>query len=289
MSNYSLITEAAGKALPQKYLEIGLGGASRFAAMRAPDKIGVDPVKPDVMDSLMVDERILYFQMKAMEFLSAYGELLEGLDMALIDEPLAFRDAYKAITAVMARMKQGGTLFIGGCDPSSGESGEGMCRAIIVVRRMYPDWDIKISAEDGGICAITKTSGTEIKPAPDWLMDAAGSLSREELRGDCNDLTIPNDKPASAKPQKISKAAARYAARQESVRQAAFKAAQTRQARRQANQAAAARAAETAIARKRANLEAAVRAIETQAARRRSNQAAAQRMNAIHARKGKDK
>ncbi|MDR1600518.1 MAG: hypothetical protein LBS11_11735 [Oscillospiraceae bacterium] len=293
MSDYPLIAQAIGRNRPQKYLEIGLADASHFAGVHAPHKIGVDPVKPAVMDALMVDEGVLFFQMDAMEFLESYGELLDGLDMAFVNGLRMHHDAYKAIMTVMKSLKTDGVLFIRGCDPATAGDVGNIWQAVMTMRRVYPDWDIKASKADYGIGIITKTSEQEIKPVPEDLKKEMEKLTYEELENDWNayaDVIAPPATAAipaaSVNARKVSKSASRFAARQASIRQAAIKAAETRAARIRANQEAAVRAAETMAARKRANQEAAVRAAETMAARKEAAKESARRGADTRSRKG---
>jgi hypothetical protein len=196
---HPLITETIERYHFQRYLEIGLADARHFKGIRAPYKIGVDPVKPKIIDSI-TNDKVRYFQMDSLEFLSQYVDLLYDIDVAFIDGLHEYHQVFQESTLLMKHIKRGGVIFIHDCNPQSARAsrpfgamkpGEyrkhkgcwngDVWKAILQLRLLYPEWGVKVLNTDQGLGVIRKNGEAALRDMPADLLNEVKNLSYKDL------------------------------------------------------------------------------------------------------------
>ncbi|GHU76279.1 hypothetical protein AGMMS49992_21660 [Clostridia bacterium] len=215
MDRHIVLEIAIKKHNPQKYMEIGLDDAKHFASVPVRHKIGIDPVKPAIMDSL-VNDNVQFFQMDSVKFLCEYPDLVSDVDMVFIDGLHEYHQVYNEVMLLMQLLKVGGRIFLHDCNPiaayisrsfftmspaeykNPGPWSGDVWKAILLLRQLYPEWGIKVLDIDGGIGFIKKEREFDQRVVPDSLWEKIDKLKYDDLRS--HRYEYLNLRPISGKP-----------------------------------------------------------------------------------------
>jgi hypothetical protein len=202
MWRYDLIQRLINKCGYQKYLEIGLGkNCDNFKRINAETKIGIDPYRPDNINDLL-NETVLYYEMASEVFLDEHQDVLNGVDIVFIDGLHEYGQVYKECISVMQHLKVGGSVLIHDCNPFTKEMAIPLSKlpeydrlrepwmgdvwkTIVLLRKLYPTWNIYVADTDCGIGIIKKTSNS-IEPVSlsQDLLQEMNNLQYEDLEKD---------------------------------------------------------------------------------------------------------
>jgi hypothetical protein len=119
-----LVQYAIDQLGARTYLEIGVDEGQSFCAIKAPVKLGVDPVKPrPAVASEMTRPGVTYFQQTSDEFFahSAPTALAAGIDVAFIDGLHTYGQTFRDITHALTHLNPGGVILVHDCLPASAE------------------------------------------------------------------------------------------------------------------------------------------------------------------------
>jgi hypothetical protein len=169
-------------------------------------KIGVDIVRPVIMDSI-VNDNVRFFQMDSLAFLTRHEDLLSDVDMAFIDGLHEYHQVYVECMRLIRSISVGGIIFIHDCNPTSARMArpfdtmtseeylhhEGawtgdVWKAIVLMRCMYPQWDIRVMRTETGMGILRKPKDVTILPVPGALWSAMDKLTYDDLAKDRENL-----------------------------------------------------------------------------------------------------
>jgi len=215
MWRYELIQHYIDEYEYKKYLEIGLGpDCYNFKQINVSLKIGVDPYRSHAIDSI-VNESVLYYEMDSNTFLSKHQDVLKDVDIVFIDGLHEYHQVYHECTTLMQYMKVGGTIMIHDCNPFTEEMAipvselneydrlkepwmGDVWKAIVMLRQVYPEWEVFVADTDCGIGIIRKNKEYGIKTIPNNIKQEVEALCYLDL--DKNRMSLLNLKPILNKP-----------------------------------------------------------------------------------------
>jgi hypothetical protein len=119
-----LLQYAIDRLGARTYLEIGVDEGQSFCAIKAPVKLGVDPVAPRPAVALEMTKRgVTYFQQTSDVFFaeSAPMALPSGVDVAFIDGLHTYGQTFRDIKNVLQHLNPGGVILVHDCLPASVE------------------------------------------------------------------------------------------------------------------------------------------------------------------------
>jgi hypothetical protein len=199
------------------YLEVGVKAGKTFLALRAPLKLGVDPVftgkaKKRARSPLQLLNRgpatgALFgwrlFRMTSDEFFVRHAALLRqrGIDVAFVDGLHSYRQSLADVYHCLEYLRPGGVIAIDDCNPPTlacgtspreeaeklpGYTGDwcgDVYRTVIDLRTRRKDLEVFTLDCAFGIAIVTQRPGYAHAPIPERDVEAGyGDLERERVR-----------------------------------------------------------------------------------------------------------
>ena len=122
MDRMQLIQHAVDALQARTYLEIGVDAGECFCAVRAPIKIGVDPVAPKPAVATELGRHgVSYFAKTSDDFFARDADrvLTAGVDVAFIDGLHTYGQTLRDITNTLRFLNPGGVILVHDCLPAS--------------------------------------------------------------------------------------------------------------------------------------------------------------------------
>jgi hypothetical protein len=124
MNRMQLIQYAIDTLQARTYLEIGVDAGQCFCAVRAPMKIGVDPVAPKPAVAIELGKpAVSYFAETSDDFFARDADrvLTAGVDVAFIDGLHTYGQTFRDITNTLRFLTPGGVILVHDCLPISAD------------------------------------------------------------------------------------------------------------------------------------------------------------------------
>lgn len=122
MNRVQLIQYAVDTLRARTYMEIGVDTGQAFCAVRAPIKVGVDPVSPKPAVAVELGKPgASYFAETSDDFFArdAAQVLKAGVDVAFIDGLHTYEQTFRDITNALRFLNPGGVILVHDCLPAS--------------------------------------------------------------------------------------------------------------------------------------------------------------------------
>ena len=144
LTRMQLIQYAVDHLGARTYLEIGVDEGESFSAIRAPIKIGVDPVEPrPAVQTELRRQGSSYFAATSDDFFErhAAGVLAEGVDVVFVDGLHTYQQTYRDIQHSLKYLNPGGVILVHDCLPASAQEACAAATYEEAGRLNGPDWN----------------------------------------------------------------------------------------------------------------------------------------------------
>lgn len=144
MTRMQLIQYAVDQLEARTYLEIGVDEGQAFAVIRAPFKIGVDPIAPrPAVEAELKRADASYFAIGSDEFFERHAPqvLAGGADVVFIDGLHTYDQTYRDIQHALGYLSPGGIILVHDCLPASALEATVASSYAAAWRTNGPGWD----------------------------------------------------------------------------------------------------------------------------------------------------